>query len=114
MQLRFVTPPARRGASAGNTPEKGGHESCAAAGEGGPHASLSSPGGSPRATGPKEPGGGVGEPPGGSGSGDVAEAQRKRLYLQGDIRVVFPVRRPDMDMDCLTTETDAPDEYFAA
>ena len=33
---------------------------------------------------------------------------RRKLYLQGDLRVVFPPRRPDDDAETLRVQTDAP------
>ncbi len=33
---------------------------------------------------------------------------RRKLYLQGDIRVVFPPRRPDEDAEALRVTQDAP------
>ena len=38
--------------------------------------------------------------------------QRHPACAQGDVRVVFPPRRPDADLEELTTETSRPEEFF--
>jgi hypothetical protein len=38
----------------------------------------------------------------------ATQPPRRKLYLQGDLRVVFPPRRPDEDAESLRVQTDAP------
>ncbi len=44
----------------------------------------------------------------GEAEGSASAAPRRKLYLQGDLRVIFPPRRPDEDAEALHVQQDAP------
>ena len=81
LQLRFVAPAAR--------PPRAASERRGAAGD-----DESDPAAAPTD--------GDGEAPAAS------PAPRRKLYLQGDLRVVFPPRRPDEDAETLRVQQDPP------
>jgi hypothetical protein len=63
---------------------------------------------SPAARAPARRSGDAANDASGTADADAADAPpRRKLYLQGDIRVVFPPRRPDEDAEALRVTQDA-------